>query len=68
MKGGASTQRKEEEVEEGLLYNFLAINLKVFGFTFKRKRWPEMPPFQFRLPYCSCQSFFKIQIYEAIEM
>ena len=38
MKGGASTQRKEEEVEEGLLYNFLAINLKVSEFTFKRKR------------------------------
>ena len=39
MKGGASTQRKEEEVvEEGLLYKFLAINLKVFGFTFRRKR------------------------------
>ena len=36
MKGGASTQRKEEE--EGLSYNFLAINLKVSEFTFKRKR------------------------------
>ena len=35
---GAFTQRKEEEVEEGLLYNFLAINLKVSEFTFKRKR------------------------------